>query len=66
MDKFYTVPEVAKILKISRSKMYRLVQLGKIQHVKIGGNVRIAESDLKSWINEHTHPRQGQEPYQLK
>ena len=50
MDKFYTVPEVAELLKISQSKMYRLVQRGSIPHVKIGRNVRISESDLKDWL----------------
>jgi len=53
MDKFYTVPEVAELLKVSRSKMYRLVQRGVVPHIKIGRNVRIRESDLLLWIEEN-------------
>ena len=50
MDKFYTVPEVADLLQLSKSKMYRIVQRGEIPHVKIGRNVRILETDLEEWI----------------
>jgi excisionase family DNA binding protein len=50
MDKFYTVPEVAELLKVSRSKMYRLVPV--IPHIKIGRNIRIREPDLLQWIEE--------------
>jgi excisionase family DNA binding protein len=53
MDKFYTVPEVAELLKISQSKMYRLVQKGVIPYIKIGRNVRIRESDLLAWIDQN-------------
>ena len=52
MDKIYTVPEVAEYLKMSKSKVYYLVQQKKIPHVKIGRNVRIRESDLTVWIEE--------------
>jgi excisionase family DNA binding protein len=51
LDQFYTVPEVAHALKISRGKMYRLVQQGLMPHIRIGRNVRIRESDLQKWID---------------
>jgi excisionase family DNA binding protein len=51
MDKFYTVPEVAELLKISRSKMYRLVP--SIPHIRIERNIRIRESDLLQWVEDH-------------
>ena len=51
MDQILTIPEVAKYLKISKSKIYYLVAKKRIPHVKIGRNVRIRESDLQKWMN---------------
>jgi len=53
-EKIYTIPEVASYLKLSKSKVYRLVQRGKIPYIRIGRNVRIAESDLEKWIKTRT------------
>jgi len=47
-----TVPEVARFLKISRSKAYRLVERGEIPVLRIGRNVRILRRDLERWIEE--------------
>jgi excisionase family DNA binding protein len=52
-ENIYTIPEVAEYLKISKSKVYALVQQGKIPHVRIGRNVRIRETDLKRWIEKN-------------
>jgi excisionase family DNA binding protein len=45
-----TVPEMARFLKISRSKAYRLVEEGEIPVLRIGRSVRIIQSDLLNWI----------------
>jgi putative molybdopterin biosynthesis protein len=50
MDEIFTIPEVAKYLKISKSKLYYLVQRNQIPHVRIGRNVRIRKADLNAWI----------------
>jgi excisionase family DNA binding protein len=52
-DSVYTIPEVARHLKLSKSKVYYLVQQRKIPHVRIGRNVRIKESDLRAWVEEN-------------
>lgn len=52
MDKMMTVPEVAEYLKMSKSKLYLLIQRRQIPHVRIGRNVRIRERDLQDWIEE--------------
>jgi excisionase family DNA binding protein len=52
-DTIYTIPEVARYLKLSRSKVYLLVTQGQIPYVRIGRNVRIRETDLKMWIEEN-------------
>ncbi len=51
-DTVYTIPEVAKYLKLSRSKVYLLVTQKKIPYVRIGRNVRIRQSDLETWLKE--------------
>ncbi len=51
---FYTIPEVAQTLKLSKSKVYYLVQTGKLPHIRIGKNVRIKESDLHRWIDQQS------------
>jgi excisionase family DNA binding protein len=53
MEAILTIPEVARYLKISKSKIYYLVQRREIPHVKIGRNVRIKESDLAKWLDKH-------------
>ncbi len=50
MDEILTIPEVARYLKMSRAKIYRLVQRREIPHIRIGKNVRIRGSDLARWI----------------
>ena len=53
MDEIFTIPEVARYLKLSKSKVYALVQTGEIPHLKIGRNVRIRETELKQWIEKY-------------
>jgi excisionase family DNA binding protein len=60
METIYTVNEVAEYLKISKSKIYLLIQRKEIPHVKIGRNVRITESQLLEWIEKNKEER---EPY---
>ena len=58
METIYTIPEVAKYLKLSKSKVYDLAKKGRLPIIKIGKNVRIRESDLMKWLDEKTRPDQ--------
>ncbi|MCC7360556.1 MAG: helix-turn-helix domain-containing protein [Anaerolineales bacterium] len=49
-DNVMTVPEVARYLKLSKSKVYCLVQQRQIPHIKIGRNVRVREKDVQAWL----------------
>ena len=51
-----TVPETAEYLKLSKSKVYYLVQRNQIPHIKIGKNVRIRREDLEKWLEERAQP----------
>ncbi len=49
------VEEAAKRLEVSKSLMYRLVQEGRIPHLRIGQNgrrgcIRISEEDIKRFL----------------
>ena len=41
-----TVPEVAKLLRMSRQTIYNMVKAGDIPHFRIGNKVRFNRADL--------------------
>lgn len=49
-----TVPEAAKVLRISRNKAYDLVRQGLIPAVHLGKNIRIPRQALDRWIAEQS------------
>lgn len=54
MSEILTIPEVAKYLKLSKSKTYALVQRREIPHIKVGKNVRVRVADLERWLAGRT------------
>jgi len=46
-----TVTEVAEILRMNSTTIYRLVKNGAIPGVKIGGNWRISKASLDLWLS---------------
>lgn len=46
-----TVPEMAKMLKISRSKAYELLKEKGFPVIKIGKCIRISKKSVFSWLN---------------
>ena len=49
----YTVPEVAKLLKISRKGVYNLINRGTLKAVKIGGVLRIRKEEIDRLLDEN-------------
>ena len=47
---YLKVPEVAKELRIARSRAYELVANGTIPAVKIGRSVRVSREELDRWL----------------
>lgn len=45
-----TLPQVAKILQLSRTKAYSLAADGTLPALRIGGSVRVLKSDLANLI----------------
>lgn len=53
-DILLTPIDVARYLKLSKSKVYYLIQRRQIPHIKIGRNVRVKQSDLGEWLKKNT------------
>lgn len=49
--KFYTVEEIAKILKVSKMTIFRYIKSGKLKAVKVG-QWRIKKEDFDKFINK--------------
>lgn len=52
---YLKVPEVAKVLRIARSRAYELVAEGEIPAVKIGRSVRVSRKDLDRWLEGQSY-----------
>lgn len=50
--KFYTVPEIADIVRLSRARIYEAVRTGLLPAVRIGRQVRIEEGAFVQWVRE--------------
>ena len=49
-ERLLKASEVARILNISRSLVYRLIHTGKIPHIRINQAVRVHNDDLNRFI----------------
>ena len=52
---FLKVPEVAKELRIARSRAYEMVANGTIPAVKIGRSVRVSRRELERWLEQQRY-----------
>jgi excisionase family DNA binding protein len=62
IKRLYKVHEVAEILNVSRSQVYRLISLGQIPCIRIGQATRIHPNDLCEYIKI----RKGRKGSELK
>jgi len=52
-EQYYTIKEVAKMLKVVYLTVYRWVQDGKLTAYKAGKQYRIAYKDLKNFLSHY-------------
>lgn len=50
-DRLLTILDMAKLLKISRSKAYSLIKNSTFPIIRIGKCIRISEKELKNWLH---------------
>jgi excisionase family DNA binding protein len=48
--KFYTVPEVAQMVRLTADHIYRVTKSGELGTYKIGRKVLITQEQLDSWL----------------
>lgn len=48
----YTIPEVAKILKVGRHKVERLIKGGSLKAKLVGNSFRISHANLAAFISD--------------
>lgn len=46
------VGEAAKLLSISRTKVYEMIAAGELPFIKVRDSLRVPYADLESWIEE--------------
>lgn len=55
--KYYTIPQVAEILRISRIAVYKKVKSGKLKAKRVGRNYAIPESALPAAPRKELRPK---------
>lgn len=51
-ERFYTIKEVAELLKVSDGAVRKWLKSGKLKGIKLGRIWRIKKSDLEEFLNE--------------
>ncbi|MDD4027116.1 MAG: helix-turn-helix domain-containing protein [Candidatus Shapirobacteria bacterium] len=52
-EQYYSIEEVAKLLKVVYLTVYRWIQSKKLSAIKAGKQYRISKSDLDKFTNKH-------------
>lgn len=50
-DKYYTIEEVAQMLKVAYLTVYRWIRAGKLNAIKAGKQYRIGEHELNNFLS---------------
>ena len=54
LEQSLTVPEVAKMFRMSRQTIYNMVKAGDIPHFRVGNKVRFNRADLDALMQTKT------------
>ena len=55
---FLTVKQVAEMLQMSESGVYKYIRLKKIPYYKLGQNIRFSKEELEEWMKNRHVPSQ--------
>ncbi|HCV00018.1 MAG TPA: hypothetical protein DGL25_02355 [Dehalococcoidia bacterium] len=56
MNRMVSVPDVAELLGLAPSTVYRFVRQQRLPFIKIGSRVLFDLDDLSEWVREHKIP----------
>lgn len=48
----HTVEDVARILRIGRSRAYELVKRGEVPSIRVGHRIRVPDDALRAWLRQ--------------
>lgn len=48
----YRAPEVAKMLDVSRARLYEMARRGQVPHKRVGRTLLFPRSVLRAWLND--------------
>ena len=54
---FFTIPEIADLLKVSKATVRSWVHDGELRAVRFGREFRVAAKDLEAFVNAHATRR---------
>jgi excisionase family DNA binding protein len=57
MEKLYTVPEAAEVLRVTRAAVYKWIREKRIEVVYVGSERRITQSAIEAFIKASTDRR---------
>ena len=63
-DELLTRSEVQKILRVSTSKVFRLIHNGALPAIRVGDTYRIKQSDLEKYLNSKNNSATSKEVVQ--
>jgi excisionase family DNA binding protein len=58
---YFTIPEVAQKLKVTRAAVYKWIREGRIATVSVGSDQRITSAAIEAFIKISTESRQAKE-----
>jgi excisionase family DNA binding protein len=61
MEKLLTPDQVAEFLSISRNMVYRIINTGKLEAIKVENILRIPEESLKEYIDRNKKNSNGEQ-----
>jgi len=56
-EKLYTVPEVARILRVGANTVYREIQKGNLNATRVGRLIRVREVEVAKYIERYLEKR---------
>ena len=54
MTKLLRISEAAELLRLSKSKVYQLVENQKIPHYRLDGRIVFSEEQIEKYLAQHT------------
>jgi excisionase family DNA binding protein len=61
-EEYYKISEITKKYKLTRHVLYKWINEGKIQAIKLGGAIRIVKSSFDSFVHPITPGEIGPDP----